>query len=232
MDEVLPEETAPQQPADTGTYIAPIKKQKKHIPEVLTVRDWKEYLGESILIIFSVLLALILTEYFTSLHEKQQTKEVVRQLKEELEKNKQAEQLQYAYQLQVLKNIDSALNNPAIAKQFIDSGAMNLKIIAPEGIKYRDLSDIAWQVAKQDNIVSKIDLDTYSLLTYIYVNQQLITNSEQEIAKVIFSWESRKSENRRTTLLLIRDNYHGWAVDRAQGLLDLYQQAIDKLERY
>ena len=29
---------------------------------VYTVRDWKEYLGEALLIIFSVLLALIMTE--------------------------------------------------------------------------------------------------------------------------------------------------------------------------
>jgi hypothetical protein len=32
-----------------------------HKPHVYVLRDWKEYLGESALIIFSVLLALILT---------------------------------------------------------------------------------------------------------------------------------------------------------------------------
>jgi len=40
------------------------------IPEVYTLRSWKEYVGESILIIFSVLLALIVTEYINNLHEK------------------------------------------------------------------------------------------------------------------------------------------------------------------
>jgi hypothetical protein len=52
--------------------------------------------------------------------------------------------------------------------------------IAPEGVLRRDLNDVAWQVAKQNNIFSKIDLSTYSLLTDIYDNQQRITNSEQE----------------------------------------------------
>ncbi len=91
---------------------------------------------------------------------------------------------------------------------------------------------MAWQVAKQHNIVAKIDLDTYSQLTYIYENQHLINNAEQEIAYVLVSWESRKPENLRTTLLLLKDNYHGWAVDRAPGLLQSYQQANDKLEKY
>ena len=41
--------------------------------KVFTIRDWKEYVGESLLIIFSVLLALALTEWFNKLHEKSET---------------------------------------------------------------------------------------------------------------------------------------------------------------
>ncbi len=39
------------------------KHSHKSKPEVYVLRDWKEYLGESFLIMFSVLLALFLTEY-------------------------------------------------------------------------------------------------------------------------------------------------------------------------
>jgi hypothetical protein len=45
-----------------------------HKPHVYVLRDWKEYLGESALIIFSVLLALVLTEYFNNLHDKKETR--------------------------------------------------------------------------------------------------------------------------------------------------------------
>ncbi len=44
--------------------------------------------------------------------------------------------------------------------------------------------------------------------------------------------ESRRPENLKIALILMRDNYHGWAVDRAPNLLHLYQQAIDKLAKY
>jgi hypothetical protein len=72
-----------------------IHKQK---PEVYVLRNWKEYLGESTLIVFSVLLTLFLTEYISSLHDKKETKEILKNIKEELIKNKRAEEEQYAYQ--------------------------------------------------------------------------------------------------------------------------------------
>jgi len=209
-------------------------KKKKHHPVVIVERDWKEYLGECLLIVFSVALAIGITEYLTSLHEEKQASEILYQLKEELINNKKNAKEQYDYHLQVLKNIDSALHHPEFAKKFInDSGEIDLThTIAPEGVLRHDLSDVAWQVAKQNNIFSKIDLSTYSLLTDIYANQQRITNSEQEIGHVLLSFESRRRENLRTTLILIRDNYHGWAVDRTPNLLNLYQEAIDKLSKY
>ncbi|SRR6266487_767265 len=210
------------------------KDKPKELPEVSIVRNWKEYLGESLLIIFSVILALGLTEVINNINDEKRTKEVLHQLREELIENKKAEQIQYAYHLQVLKNIDSALHHPEFAKKFInDSGEIDLSgTIAPQGVLRRDLNDVAWQVAKQNNIVSKIDLSTYSLLTDIYDNQQRITNSEIEIGHVLLSFESRKPENLRTTLILVHDNYHAWAVDRAPGLIKEYQKAIDKLEEY
>ncbi len=207
-------------------------KTKKEPPEVSIVRNWKEYLGESLLIIFSVILALGLTEIINNINEARRTKEVLHQLREELIANKKAEQEQYAYHLQVLKNIDSALRNPAFAQQFINSGEIHQKPIFPEGLLRHDLNDVAWQVAKQSNIFSKIDLDTYSLLTDIYNNQEHITKSEEEIARVLLSYESRRPENLKIALILMRDNYHGWAVDRAPNLLNLYQRAIDRLAKY
>ncbi len=39
----------------------------------------------------------------------------------------------------------------------------------------------------------------------------------------------RDASDNRVTLILLRDNYHAWAVDRAPSLLIKYQRAIDKL---
>ncbi len=201
-------------------------------PEVIVVRNWKEYLGESLLIVFSVALAIILTEIFTKIHEDRQTREILRQLRQELTSNNDAEKIQYQYHLQVLHNIDSALEDEKYRKTFIDSGNVHLAIIAPYGVMRNDLNDVAWQVAKENNIVSKLDLKTYSLLTDIYDNQQRIIKAEDEIGKILLSYESRKPENAKITIILVRDNYHAWAVDRAPALLEKYKKAINELSDY
>jgi hypothetical protein len=201
-------------------------------PEVIVVRNWKEYLGESLLIVFSVALAIILTEIITKIHEDRQTREIVHQLRQELISNNEDEEIQYQYHLQVLHNIDSALKDEKYRKTFIDSGNIHLTIIAPYGVMRKDLNDVAWQVAKENNIVSKLDLKTYSLLTDIYDNQQRIIKTEDEIGKILLSYESRNPENTRITLILVRDNYHAWAVDRAPDLLEKYKKAINELNDY
>ena len=210
------------------------KKATKDRSEVIAVRTWKEYVEECLLIVFSVVLALVVTEAFNTRHEKQHINEVLHQLREELIENKRSETEQYAYHSAIIKKIDSALNDPAIANKFIANGKVDLNIITPppHGLLLHDLNDVAWQVAKQNNIFSNLDLDTYSLPTDIYNNQERITKSEDEIAKVLLAWESRKPENLRTTLILVRDNFQGWAIGRAPALLNLYQRAINKLSKY
>lgn len=208
----------------------PKKQHHKGTPEVYILRDWKEYLGESFLIIFSVILALVLTEYFSSLHEKKETKELLENIKTELIHNKQAEQEQYAYEKKVLNAIDSALVNPALQQKILSNGVLHLEYIAPEGVVNRDLSSVAWEIAKGHNIMTKVNLKLVAKLTDIYANQTRIDKVEEKVANVLLSWESRKPENIRTTLLLLRDNYKGWAFDRAPSLIAKYDEAIKMLE--
>jgi len=219
MEEELPEENSITEP----------KPEVEHIPEVYILRGWKEYVGESLLIIFSVLLALILTEYINYLHDKKDTNELISNIRDEMIGNRKYETEQYAYQLKVLKSIDSVLANPEMQKKIVSNGEFHLNYIAPQGILYRVFDDAAWEVAKSHNISSKMDIQTIYTLTHIYTDQERVTKVEDEVAKVIFNPESRKPENVRTTLILIRDNYKGWAVDRAPGLLKQYDEAIKAL---
>lgn len=208
------------------------KTVKEKHPVVVVERDWKEYVGECLLIVFSVALALGLTEYFTNLHEKNKTGEILHQLKEELISNKQDAAEQYAYHLQVFKLIDSAKNNPAFAKKFLDSGKIHFNIIMPQGAILHDLKDVAWQEAKQYNVFSRINFDTYSKLASVYSSQQRVLNLEPSLEKILISYDSRKKDNLQVTLTLIHDALFGWVVQRTPELLQKYQQAIDELKDY
>ena len=220
----------PSQPAQDPDHPRETRKDR---PEVIAVRNWREYLGESLLIIFSVALALALTEWFNKLHEESQTRQILHQLREELISNKEAEEDQRQYHLKIMRRLDSALRTPEYAAKFINNGEIHLSVIIDSGVIRKDLNDIAWQVAKQNNIFSKIDFSTFALLTDIYDNQQRITsNIEDQIGRLLLSWESRKPENLKTTLILIRDIYFAWEIERAPRLLRNYARAIDKLKNY
>jgi hypothetical protein len=208
-----------------------VKPGKEQIPEVYTLRGWKEYVGESLLIIFSVLLALILTEFINNLHERKEFSELQDNIRNELITNKKYAQEQYTYNQKVIRSIDLALADPAIQKKIINNDAFHLKYIAPQGVLYRFFDDVAWEQAKSRNISSKLNLKIISLLSNIYADQTRIMKVEDEVGKVILSPEARKLENAHITLMLIRDNYSALAVDRAPALISSYDEAIKELEK-
>ncbi len=208
------------------------QKVKEHHPVVTVERGWKEYLGECLLIVFSVILALGLTEYFNSLHEKNKADEILHQLKQELISNRYDALEQYKYYQQVFKLIDSAKQNPLFAKKFLDSGKIHLDIIMPQGALLHDLKEVAWQQAKENDVFSRIDIDTYGKLSSIYANQQRFLNLEPSIERILINYDSRKQENIQVTLTLIHDIVFGWAYLRTPELVQKYQQVIDKLKGY
>ena len=203
---------------------------KKQLPEVLTVRNAKEYIGESLLIIFSVLLALLLTEWITNMREKSEAKELIHNIREEMITNNTREQEQYNYDLQVIARIDSALSNINSLHQVVSDGEFHLTTIAPDGVQYRYLDHVAWDIAKSRNILAHMDIRVISLVTWIYEEQTRIMKLEDEVAKVVLGREAGRSEQARETLLLIRNNYKAWAVDRAPGLLQRYKDVISLLD--
>lgn len=197
---------------------------------VYSIRDWKEYLGESVLIIFSVLLALILTEYFTSLHEKENTKDIVRNIVVELKHNKKFVEDLNGYNLQVLARIDSVLADKTLQDKIVSNDEFHLKMIAPEGVQFRFLDHDAWDIAKNNNILPKMDVESVSLLTKVYDDQERMSKLEDEVARILLARESRDPKQVRTTLILVRDAYLGWAVDRTPHFLDEIDNAIKKIE--
>ena len=205
------------------------KKEKLH---VYSERNWKEYLGESALIVFSVVLALFLTEYINKQHEKEATKNMIQGVVSELKNNKKSILEMQQYNLLVLHKIDLVLSDKKLQSTIVTNNEFHLDSIAPQGVLYRFLDNAAWTIARNNNIMSKLDIETVSKLTKLYINQEHLSKVEEEVGKVIIDRVSRDPRQVHTTLLLIRDLYHGWSVDRVPGLLIEFDTAISKLETY
>ena len=171
------------------------KKQKEKLPEVLVIRNFKEYVGESLLIIFSVALAILFTELVTKINEKKETKELLRDIRNELVHNKADEERQYLYHLQVAHTVDSALQHPAFADSILVDGNFRLGLLAPRGVLDADLQTVAWEAAKSHNITAKIDISTLSLLDDIYNDQVRIIKLEEEIGRLLLSLSPEKGKH-------------------------------------
>ena len=208
-----------EQPKPQGT----LHPEKIH---VFTERNWKEYLGESLLIIFSVLLALFTTEYINKKHEEKNTKTILVSVANELKHNKVAILEMQEYNSKVLANIDSLVANKNSQSALVSNDEFNLKLIAPQGALYRYLDDEAWTIAKNNNIMTKIDVHSAAILFKVYEDQGRIGKVEDEVAKIILGRDSRDPMKIHATLILIRDVYHAWAVDRVPGLLVQIDTAI------
>lgn len=203
-------------------------KKKKY---VYPIRDWKEYLGESFMIIFSVLLALALTEYLGKIHERENTKNMLKSVVAELNHNKKFLQELQEYNLKVLSNIDSTLTDRKIQKKLVANGEFHITEIAPEGVLFRYFDSEAWTIAKNNNITSKINIESISILTRVYEDLDKISKVEDEVARIFFDRESRNPKQVHTTLVLIKDVYHAWAVDRTPGLLLEIDSAIETIQK-
>lgn len=204
------------------------EKSSKH--NIILRRGWKEYIGESILIVFSVLLALFLTESINKLKERKNTRDLLNNIVSELKNNKTAILEMQEYNIKVLTKIDSALIVKRIQDSLVSNSEFRLNVIAPHGVLFRYLEDDAWIIAKNNNIMSKIEIESISILNKVYEDLDRIGKVEDEVAQVIFDRNSRDPKQIKTTLIIIRDIYHGWAVDRVPGLLYRIDTAITKIE--
>jgi hypothetical protein len=197
---------------------------------VYTVRDWKEYLGESLLIIFSVLLALLLTEFFNYLHSRENTHSLIREISQELRQNRKNILEIKDYDAGILGKINQALTNKSLQDSIVENDVFHLDLIAPQGALYRYLNNEAWTVAKNNDIISRLDVETSSLLTRVYEDQTRMMKVEDEVARVIMDRASRDPRQIHTTLILIRDIYHAWAVDRTDAVVQRIDETLKKME--
>lgn len=213
---------------DPDREVANHPKKRKY---VYPIRDWKEYLGESFMIVFSVLLALALTEYLGKIHERENTKNILKSVVAELNHNKKFLQELQEYNLKVLSNIDSTMADRKKQKKLVANGEFHITEIAPDGALFRYFDNEAWTIAKSNNITSKINIESISILTRVYEDLDKISKVEDEVARIFFDRESRNPKQVHTTLVLIKDVYHAWAVDRAPGLLSEIDSAIETIQK-
>jgi len=178
---------------------------------------------ESILIIFSVLLALFLNEYRGQLKEDQQKELAMQMVTIELKSNLEALNAWRPYHESVLKNLNEALNTNS--SLFTEKGFLTWELM-PNGVVQRVIDNGSWQTLKSSNISSTVDFNTMLTLSKLYKHQaQGVEFTLKNILTIISARESLEKTNQRNTIILLRNAFNEM-VSQEIFLIQKYEQAL------
>ncbi len=186
---------------------------------------------ESILIIFSVLLALFLNEYRGQLKENQQKELAIKIVKIELKSNLEILNEWRPYHEKVLNNLNEALNsNSTNSTLFTENGVFTWSLM-PNGVVQRVIDNGSWQTLKSSSISSTIEFNTMFTLSQLYKHQaQGVESTLNRILKIISARESLEQKNQRSTIILLRNTFNEM-VSQEIFLIKKYEQALIEIEK-
>mmetsp|Transcript_11285 Transcript_11285/g.17115 ORF Transcript_11285/g.17115 Transcript_11285/m.17115 type:complete len:203 (+) Transcript_11285:1440-2048(+) len=191
----------------------------------------RKVLIDSILIIFSVLLALFIDEWRTAYNEDAETKKMLENIEVEIIENQKFVKSAIAYQESILNKVKSIVEKDSIEqKMYSKTYGFSIREIAPNGIFQGKIYDIAWSVAKDNQITNRISLEKAQILYRVYEQHKIVRDAIGNIIEVLTDRKSLKKENvRGTTILylLTTQEYAG----RLKYLDNLYTVALKELQK-
>lgn len=161
----------------------------------------QELVTRSLLIIFSVLLALFLNGIWEQQKVTTNLKAAYRNIRSEVENNRDALSLSLDYHRQCMAKMDSLLNSHA-------STAFEFSEILPNGLMSPKLQDAAWNTLHATGLVTHLKFDDIYPLTMLYQLQQNgVENAAGELAKSTNQFEQYNSTSLKTLRLLLNELY-------------------------
>ncbi len=129
-----------------------------------TLNRVKDLLIQSVLIIFSVILALVLNETRTSQNTNQSTRQALEKVVQEIQNNRQSLAQVKGYHKFAASRIDSLLRLADPTKPVIKM----IEAVMPKGIQPPDMQQTAWNTFNSTGLVSNLDYDKIYTLTRLY----------------------------------------------------------------
>jgi len=158
------------------------------------IKKSKKLLTDSALIIFSVLFALFINECRNGTVERTKTKKMLANIEVEVLNNQEILKELRTYHIDVLDNIKKAYEQDSVENVFFPGNVFILHKVADDGIIQETLTDIAWEIGKQNNISSRIDFDKSLLLYEAYEQQRVVNETIDRIINLISNREIMRKE--------------------------------------
>ena len=196
----------------------------------MTKQNIAKLIIESLLIVFSVLLALFLNEYLNTRKAQKVKENALARVVSELEANQATVKEWAPYHNEVLGNIKKALRNDSIKNTLKTPQGVEFWNLMPNGVVQQLIDDAAWQALKSSSAFSDLSFDTVLSLSKVYKLEKVgVESTIKSILEIINARESLHEENLEDTLVLLGKGFNE-LVAQELFLLDQYEKTLNELD--
>ena len=192
----------------------------------------KKYLGEGLLIVFSVLFALFINKAFEDYKTKQKKNIAIESIKKEILRN-QAIIINWKDRHQLMRNRISTMiekKDDPVRLEMQEYEYFNLSVLTNnESFIDSLITNTAWESAKTTGIIAEFDYKTIQSLTQVYDLQSIILDrSVLSILDYYYEAESHDIANLDQTLIQFQLRF--WDLTGQEESMEyLYQKALNEI---
>ncbi len=190
----------------------------------------KEYIAQFILIVFSVVLGLYLSERIEERKQIQESNDLLATIKTELKDNISLLEKWAPYHKKIKEKLDSLSTDTMFIEQFVKDRNILFEKLFTRGtfMSIMPASD-GWEIAKSHPLVVKIDYDKYLILSRIYNQQERTFEPALEMFELLNSKDVNIKKDAKSNLELMYNRLFEF-VARENQLMDFYKEAEKKLD--
>ena len=194
--------------------------------------NFKKYLGEGLLIVFSVLFALFINKTYENVKTNADKNNALKQIKAELLDNQKTLNDWMADHNAILENLDHYIEskNDSIQISAKNKSYIPVQIILDnKNLITKPLSNSAWNSAQSIGIISEFDFKTLQNISETYELQQFIMDTSIEKIAERLILKSSDIENTRDVLIETKFRFLNLRGQEYR-LEQLYKETIEMLE--
>jgi hypothetical protein len=183
-----------------------------------------KYFGQVLLIVFSVVLGLYLSERIEDKKNERNAQELFLKINSELNTNKQLLDYWVPYHKEIVNKLDSLSIDNNFIENFINDKSAIYEAFSRGTIMSDIPSNDAWDIAKSHPLIVNMDYDKLLILSKIYNQQKFTYESISEIIELMISPEFNSKDQAKQNVQLFRDKLNE-VYGREIQLLNYYNQA-------
>jgi len=189
------------------------------------------YIAQLVLIVFSVVLGLFLSERIEERKKEREASRLLSQIKSEVQENKMLLEYWVPYHSEIVNRTDSLLNEEAFIDSFIeDQSILFAEVLTRGNIMGRTPSSDAWDIAKSHPLIVHFDYEELLILSKIYNQQEMTYEPVPKVIELVLSTDFNAKGQARSNVQSFKTQIRE-IVSREIQWLNYVEEAEKILER-